>query len=470
MLITVCSGSNFQAREISVCIRRPSHQYCTYTLSYINSRSCDNMSAQYRGHGAWHGPRDLAEDPKRENMKEIPRLIWNERFSELAFEPENSHYKNLKELKKQIMSTTHIRIAERNFANDKFFAYDLMISKAMSALMRHDHSSSSTYFSDRARHWDREFGLVGLSTGDLAARGMVPGCIPVHEIGFCKLRIGRLIMSDPDLFEFILTTNDKQRFHYEARDTPPRLVQTEGPLMWFICANQGHSREMQRNMISAAGSGRRVTGDEDDLPPVLYHATTRVAAAHIIREGYMKSENRVDIHFCIRPPHDPLMKTATSQALQKPIWIFVDIEKLLRANVPLYITKNDVALVRTDNGRLAKWFIKEIIDHRTEFSHMTNMSGTLHDDVRLCLDATYSREPEFREANRPESIGMPEDVRDLRIDNETRPSRSDIDRLHDRTNDFSAEFTPAPKPAAKPEPTLPPISEAAPAEGLSTLT
>ena len=462
MRIIACSGSNFQAREISVCFRRPSQLYCTYAVITIFSRSCDSMSAQNRDHSAWHGPRDYAQDPTREKLKEIPHLVWNERFSELVLEPEQSHYKEKKDLKKHILATTHMRVAERNFANDPFFAYDLMISKSMSGLMRHDHSNTTSSFSTRARYWDREYNLVGLSAGDPAAQGMVPGCIPVHEIGFFKYRAGRLIMSDPDLLEFILDTNDKQRFHYEARDTPPNSVQTEGPLMWFICANQGHSRSMQSNMISAAGSGRRVTGDEDDLPPVLYHATTRIAAAQILREGYLKSEDRVDIHFCMRPPHDPLMKTASTQALQKPIWIFVDIERLLRAGVPLYITKNDVALVRTENGKLARWFIKEVIEHKTEWSLLNSMHGTQHEDVRMCLDAKLAREPDFREANKPESIGMPEDIKDIRVDNEARPSRSDLDRLHDRTKDFSVEFTAGSKPSEKPGSTLPPISEAAP--------
>ena len=435
------------------------------------SRSCDRMqgSSQHRSSSAWRGPKDYARDPRRERMQPIPTYIWHERFSELAVYPEKSHYTDKRRIKSHVLATTELKQAERNFTQDSFFAYDLMISKDLSAFMRHDATHTAATFSERARYWDIVYNLVGLEAGDSRAMGMIPGCIPIFEISMLKNRTGRLIMSDPDLLEFVVTASDKQRFHVEVRDTPEDSQEEHGPLLWFICSNQGHSAKLQRNMVSAAGSGRRVVGDEDDLPAVLYHATTRTAASQILLTGYMVSD-RVDIHFCIRPPNDPLQKTASSAALNKPVWIFVDIEKLLRAEVPLYISKNDVALVRTVDGKLARGFIKEVINHNTEYSLLTHSFGTAHADVRMCLDAKHSREPDFREANHPESVGMPSDVRELKIENEVKPTRSDIDRLHERTRDFSVEQKPGHKTQTRPESTLPVISETAPAASSSAGT
>ena len=122
------------------------------------------------------------------------------------------------------------------------------------------------------------------------------------------------------------------------------MIEKQGQRTWFIGAKNNHSQGFQEKVNSSLQStGELITPQSPQRPDFCIHATNRANASAIIQSNRLSRMKRTSVSFCTSLPGSVLQKTQTSQLLKEPIWIFLDVEKVVEHGLELRVFDNDVA-------------------------------------------------------------------------------------------------------------------------------
>jgi 2'-phosphotransferase len=165
--------------------------------------------------------------------------------------------------------------------------------------------------------------------------------------------------------ETVVETNDKQRFHLCQRprsnyDASPEEEDT----VLCIRANQGHSLPF----IDADLLLQRLS--EDNLlqkVPMMVHGTYWDAWQCIQASGGLSKMTRNHIHFATGLPRDDGVISGMRRSCE--VYIFIDIAKCVRDQVPIYQSANGVLLSDGVGG--------SGILQMEYFSHVTDKTGNI---------------------------------------------------------------------------------------------
>ena len=251
-------------------------------------------------------------------------------------------YADLAEVKAHCYNTVPLHQAEQQLRSHPLLGYDDEMSRQLTGMLRHGHTQTTTTVDAKVNAANEHYGLERVPAGEKGPGGLTPGCIPVYEIRDINWKVGTRILSSPDLFNFVVKTNGKLRFHVEWRDS--RNPHVEGPYTLFICATQGHSKRFQEKIQAPLGVMAKVTPDSGNAPEFAIHATSRVSALQIKRTGHMHAGERVHVHFACKLPGDPDESKQVSSLLGENCWIFLDVDNA-SAQLDCHLSSNEVLLV-----------------------------------------------------------------------------------------------------------------------------
>ncbi|EDQ92240.1 uncharacterized protein MONBRDRAFT_23195 [Monosiga brevicollis MX1] len=166
--------------------------------------------------------------------------------------------------------------------------------------------------------------------------------VPMSKDGFVHTadlrRHDKLRHLDDDTVREIVATDAKGRF--ELR---------EGPLR--VRATQGHSLNVQEDslldpVLSAADW------------PVVVHGTYHAAWAQIQREG-LRTMGRQHIHFSTAEPGS--REVISGMRTTCNVWIYLDLDQVLRDGIPVFISRNRVLLTAGQDGVLHPRYFKRVV-------------------------------------------------------------------------------------------------------------
>lgn len=169
--------------------------------------------------------------------------------------------------------------------------------------------------------------------------------------------------------EAVVATNDKQRFHlcqrprFNYKDAIQLDESVEANVL-CIRANQGHSLQF----IDADLLLQRLS--EDDLlqhVPMMVHGTYWDAWQSIQATGGLSKMTRNHIHFATGLPRDDGVISGMRRSCE--VYIYIDIAKCVRDQVPIYQSANGVLLTDGIDG--------SGILQTEYFSHVTDRVGNI---------------------------------------------------------------------------------------------
>ncbi|TIA87339.1 hypothetical protein E3P99_03229 [Wallemia hederae] len=150
---------------------------------------------------------------------------------------------------------------------------------------------------------------------------------------------------DFESLQRLVLNNDKKRY---------QLLAESG--VWLIRAVQGHSLDAAQLELS------QITDTAD--APVAVHGTNDEAWSSIKTEG-LKTMGRQYIHLATGLPHES--EVVSGMRKSSTVFIYVDVEQLLKDNIKLYKSLNGVLLTTgLDNILPPRYFIKVENDKGTE--------------------------------------------------------------------------------------------------------
>ncbi|XP_063691886.1 tRNA 2'-phosphotransferase 1-like isoform X2 [Bolinopsis microptera] len=214
-------------------------------------------------------------------------------------------------------------------SNSSPITREVKISKALSGICRHKHGTETLMM------------LEG-------------GYFSVEEI-LNTSRFKQLSVTQAEV-EDIVKSNDKQRFS---------LKELEGNLL--ICANQGHSFEVQGLELERIESADGYTG--------IVHGTYDAAWESIRRKGLSKM-NRTHIHFAVGLPSNRQVISGMRGDCQ--VVIYIDMSAAIKDGLQFYKSKNNVILCSgNEDGLLpTKYFTSVIrIKGQRQLLHETRPVG-----------------------------------------------------------------------------------------------
>lgn len=141
----------------------------------------------------------------------------------------------------------------------------------------------------------------------------------------------------------IVKSNDKQRF----------ALKTDEKGNTWIRANQGHSLDsVEVEMTPIKSINQIATG-------IAVHGTYFDAWKIIKMDGLDKMK-RNHIHFALGEPNSDQVISGMRSSAQ--VLIYLDIQKILNDNIPLFISENKVILSPGLNGKIEPKYFKQVKD------------------------------------------------------------------------------------------------------------
>jgi len=145
-----------------------------------------------------------------------------------------------------------------------------------------------------------------------------------------------------DEVKALVENNDKQRF----------ALKTENNQTW-IKANQAHSMSQVKVVLTPVLT-------IDQIPSGKAIHGTYLEAWNTIKVDGLNRMKRHHIHFAIGEPQDNEVISGMRSSAQ--VLIYLDLEKALKDNVPLFISENKVILSPGLNGIIAPEYFKCVLD------------------------------------------------------------------------------------------------------------
>ena len=213
-------------------------------------------STQHRGSRQHHDEEDFVDELRE---RSIPRTQYSfyERLSELSPTgwTENPQaitlgkYQELAEYKRDLYKKFP-RDAESRMRKHNILSYDMRISHKLSSVLRH----GGWELDEVARQINYYDDAYNVATDTSVTPGMIRICVLANYMD----RVGRYVLSDPDLLWFAVHTNNKLRFKVEVRRSLPRrlpghlqtMEEENGPNTWFILAKNNHNSALQKKVRS----------------------------------------------------------------------------------------------------------------------------------------------------------------------------------------------------------------------------
>lgn len=177
---------------------------------------------------------------------------------------------------------------------------------------------------------------------DLGLKVDTSGYVLLQDV----LQLPRLRGATRDDVVAVVRDNEKQRFHIRADDDGRE----------WIRANQGHSLTVASQL------------DDDEMLetlttalPVCLHGTTFTAWKSIEVEG-LKRMQRAHIHFTTHEPTEENRDKVLSGArMNSQVWIYVDMDKAMKAGIVFYRSRNGVILSAGQDGCIAPEYFERVL-------------------------------------------------------------------------------------------------------------
>ncbi|EMF17431.1 phosphotransferase KptA/Tpt1, partial [Sphaerulina musiva SO2202] len=177
--------------------------------------------------------------------------------------------------------------------------------------------------------------------------------------------------------------NDKQRFTLKLRsksadtkddDEDENEKESKNPSDYLIRANQGHSL---KKIIQDQELLQPITAtEENNIPAVAIHGTTKNAWKLIVASGGLKPMGRNHIHFAPGLPAEGKEKEKEKEKeipvisgirASSKILIYLDLAKAMQAGIKFWRSDNGVILSEGDeNGLISMHFFQRVEDRTKE--------------------------------------------------------------------------------------------------------
>lgn len=204
----------------------------------------------------------------------------------------------------------------------------------------------------------------------------------------------------------IVATNDKQRFSMipEAQSTAAPISSSDSadpvleasaldtstsdnPADFLIRANQGHSIK-----VNVDGLLTPITFEAGNVPTTVVHGTDEAALRMILLGGGLRRMTRTHIHFA---PGLPAGSSSTITEGETPvisgmrksstILIYIDITAALAANIPFFISANEVILTSGDEHDLLSYKFFKKVENRKK-GEVVMQDGVLPDGIKVDVE------------------------------------------------------------------------------------
>ncbi|KAI8825499.1 phosphotransferase KptA/Tpt1 [Chytriomyces cf. hyalinus JEL632] len=165
--------------------------------------------------------------------------------------------------------------------------------------------------------------------------------IPMRQDGYVRLKD---LLSRPQLrgknlmdVQYLVESNDKQRY---------TLIEENGD--WLIKANQGHSREVDVELVEIV--------DASEIPTVIHGTYLRNLSA-IESQGLSKM-NRNHIHFAVGRPGDSGVISGMRGTCN--VLIYINVSQAMSDGIKFYRSPNNVVLSSGVGGFIAPKYFERV--------------------------------------------------------------------------------------------------------------